>query len=82
MFAVGSLGVTAGYLRGLYGMLTRPDRKGDIAAPVMQPREPLLLALIMVLLMVAIVVTGIYPAILIDLLEPFISGLTLPAWQP
>jgi formate hydrogenlyase subunit 3/multisubunit Na+/H+ antiporter MnhD subunit len=82
LFAVGSLGVTAGYLRGLYGMLTEPDRKSDKTAPIMQPQEPVLLTLIMLLLMVAIVVTGIYPAILIDLLVPFISGLTLPAWQP
>jgi formate hydrogenlyase subunit 3/multisubunit Na+/H+ antiporter MnhD subunit len=83
LLAAGSLGVTVGYLRGLYATLSVA---GDGEVPNsnsrngVQMREPLLLVVIMVILMISIVVLGIYPTILINLLQPFVTELTLPAW--
>ena len=64
---LGSIGVSVGYLRGLWALLDADyDDESYVKTIVQDAQEPRLLLIIIVILMLVCIVTGLFPSLLID----------------
>lgn len=69
LLGLAGCGVMLGYLRGLWYMLNQADSK-----PVIDNHEPTRLLLIITILVILCVVGGIFPTLMIQVLEQLLSG--------
>jgi hypothetical protein len=82
LLGLAGLGVTIGYLRGFRAILTLDDSSQNQTgrstgnAPTFQ--EPGLLLLLIALLILACIVTGLFPSLIIEPLQRLTFGLTIP----
>lgn len=83
LIVLGGLGVALGYLRGLRAMLT-PDQALERRLGWSRPGngirfgEPVLLILMISLLALASLTLGLFPALLIDQVQPVATGILFP----
>ena len=73
---IAGIGVTIGYLRGLYTFL--PTANPTQSSSPMDSKEPRLLVIIILLLCVACLALGLFPEWLLEPLREAVGGITVP----